>query len=43
MLWIMFAAQFLSAIGFSIIFPFLPLYVAYLGVATVGTCPYGQD
>jgi DHA1 family multidrug resistance protein-like MFS transporter len=36
-LWIMFAAQFLSAIGFSIIFPFLPLYVAYLGVATVGT------
>ncbi|MGB9739601.1 MFS transporter, partial [Chloroflexus sp.] len=35
-LWIMFVAQFLSAIGFSIIFPFLPLYVAYLGVATVG-------
>ncbi|WP_322489524.1 MFS transporter [Chloroflexus sp.] len=35
-LWIMFIAQFLSAIGFSIIFPFLPLYVAYLGVATFG-------
>jgi len=35
-LWIMFVAQFLSAIGFSIIFPFLPLYVAYLGVVTIG-------
>ncbi|MEF3275245.1 MAG: MFS transporter [Chloroflexus sp.] len=35
-LWIMFAAQLLSAIGFSIIFPFLPLYVAELGVATFG-------
>ncbi len=35
-LWIMFIAQFLSAVGFSIIFPFLPLYVAYLGVATFG-------
>ncbi len=30
-LWIMFTAQLASAIGFSIIFPFLPLYVADLG------------
>ncbi|MEJ5363689.1 MAG: MFS transporter [Desulfosoma sp.] len=32
-LWIMFAAQFLSAVGFSVIFPFLPLYVEHLGSA----------
>lgn len=33
-LWIMFAAQLLSAVGFSVIFPFLPLYVADLGTRT---------
>lgn len=33
-LWIMFTAQLVSAIGFSIIFPFLPLYVAELGTNT---------
>jgi DHA1 family multidrug resistance protein-like MFS transporter len=33
-LWIMFTAQLVSAIGFSIIFPFLPLYVADLGTNT---------
>jgi DHA1 family multidrug resistance protein-like MFS transporter len=33
-LWIMFVAQFVSAIGFSVIFPFLPLYVAELGTNT---------
>lgn len=32
-LWIMFAAQLLSAVGFSVIFPFLPLYVQHLGSA----------
>lgn len=30
-LWLMFAAQLISGVGFSIIFPFLPLYVADLG------------
>jgi DHA1 family multidrug resistance protein-like MFS transporter len=30
-LWIMFVAQLLSAVGFSVIFPFLPLYVQELG------------
>jgi DHA1 family multidrug resistance protein-like MFS transporter len=30
----MFAAQLLSAVGFSVIFPFLPLYVAELGTTT---------
>ncbi len=33
-LWIMFAAQLISALGFAIIFPFLPLYVAELGTQT---------
>lgn len=33
-LWIMFAAQLLSAVGFAVIFPFLPLYVAELGTRT---------
>lgn len=33
-LWVMFAAQLLSAIGFSTIFPFLPNYVEHLGSAT---------
>ncbi len=32
-LWIMFVAQLLSAVGFSVIFPFLPLYVQHLGSA----------
>jgi DHA1 family multidrug resistance protein-like MFS transporter len=33
-LWIMFAAQLFSAVGFAVIFPFLPLYVADLGTNT---------
>jgi MFS transporter, DHA1 family, multidrug resistance protein len=33
-LWIMFFAQICTAIGFSMIFPFLPLYVAELGTNT---------
>jgi DHA1 family multidrug resistance protein-like MFS transporter len=33
-LWIMFTAQLLSAMGFSVTFPFLPLYVAELGTNT---------
>jgi MFS transporter, DHA1 family, multidrug resistance protein len=33
-LWVMFTAQFLSAVGFSTIFPFLPNYVEHLGSAT---------
>ncbi len=33
-LWLMFAAQLLSAMGFSVTFPFLPLYVADLGTRT---------
>ena len=33
-LWITFVAQLVSATGFSIIFPFLPLYVASLGTQT---------
>lgn len=33
-LWIMFTAQFISAIGFSVFFPFLPLYVQELGSST---------
>lgn len=33
-LWIMFAAQLISAVGFSVIFPFLPLYVGELGTNT---------
>lgn len=33
-LWIMFAAQLISAVGFSVIFPFLPLYVTELGTTT---------
>lgn len=33
-LWIMVAAQLVSAIGFSVIFPFLPLYVTELGTNT---------
>lgn len=33
-LWIMFTAQLISAVGFALIFPFLPLYVADLGTQT---------
>jgi MFS transporter, DHA1 family, multidrug resistance protein len=33
-LWVMFAAQLLSAVGFSTIFPFLPSYVEHLGSTT---------
>jgi DHA1 family multidrug resistance protein-like MFS transporter len=33
-LWIMFFAQFVSATGFSLIFPFLPLYIQSLGTET---------
>jgi MFS transporter, DHA1 family, multidrug resistance protein len=33
-LWIMFTAQLISAVGFAVIFPFLPLYVAELGTQT---------
>ena len=35
-LWVMFAAQLLTAVGFSTIFPFLPNYVEHLG-STTGT------
>ncbi|PDW04745.1 MFS transporter [Candidatus Viridilinea mediisalina] len=33
-LWIMFTAQLISAVGFAVFFPFLPLYVADLGTQT---------
>ncbi len=33
-MWILFAAQLVSAVGFAVIFPFLPLYVAELGTRT---------
>lgn len=33
-LWIVFIAQLVSAVGFSVMFPFLPLYVAELGTHT---------
>ncbi|GAB4442143.1 MAG: MFS transporter [Chloroflexi bacterium OHK40] len=39
-LWIMFAAQLISAVGFSVIFPFLPLYVAELGTRTSLSIPF---
>jgi DHA1 family multidrug resistance protein-like MFS transporter len=35
-LYILFVVQLLSTAGFSLIFPFLPLYVRELGVATTG-------
>ena len=37
---IMFFAQLLSAIGFSIMFPFLPLYVQSLGIRTGGSIEF---
>jgi MFS transporter, DHA1 family, multidrug resistance protein len=39
-LWIMFVAQLLSAVGFSVIFPFLGLYVADLGTRTSLGIPF---
>jgi len=39
-LYILFVVQLLSTVGFSMIFPFLPLYVAELGVATVGSVEF---
>ncbi|HBY97684.1 MAG TPA: MFS transporter [Chloroflexi bacterium] len=39
-LYMLFAAQLLSVAGFSLIFPFLPLYVKKLGVATVGSVEF---
>lgn len=33
-LWIIFSAQLISGVGFAVIFPFLPLYVADLGTRT---------
>lgn len=39
-LWIMFAAQLISAVGFAVIFPFLPLYVAELGTNTSLSIPF---
>lgn len=39
-LYILFAVQILSTAGFSLVFPFLPLYVKELGVATVGSIEF---
>ncbi|MBP8294077.1 MAG: MFS transporter [Caldilineaceae bacterium] len=39
-LYILFAVQLLSTVGFSMIFPFLPLYVADLGIATAGSIEF---
>ena len=39
-LYILFAVQVLSVAGFSLVFPFLPLYVAELGVATRGSVAF---
>ena len=39
-LYLLFAAQLVSVIGFAVIFPFLPLYVEELGVRTVGTVEF---
>ena len=36
-LYILFAVQILSTTGFSLVFPFLPLYVTELGVASFGS------
>ena len=35
-LYVIFAVQLLSTAGFSLIFPFLPLYVKEVGIATHG-------
>ncbi len=39
-LYILFAVQILSTAGFSLVFPFLPLYVKELGVSTVGSIEF---
>lgn len=39
-LYILFAVQLLSTVGFSMIFPFLPLYVADLGIVTAGSIEF---
>ncbi len=39
-LYVLFAVQVLSVAGFSLVFPFLPLYVAELGVATRGSVAF---
>lgn len=39
-LYVVFVVQFLSVAGFSLVFPFLPLYVKELGVATGGSIEF---
>ena len=39
-LYVLFMVQVLSVAGFSLVFPFLPLYVAELGVATKGSVAF---
>lgn len=39
-LYVLFGVQLLSTAGFSLVFPFLPLYVKELGVATVGSLEF---
>jgi len=39
-LYVLFAVQVLSTTGFSLVFPFLPLYVKELGVVTVGSIEF---
>ena len=39
-LYILFCAQFVSLAGFSIVMPFLPLYIKALGVVTVGSIEF---
>nr|HRJ43522.1 MFS transporter [Caldilineaceae bacterium] len=39
-LYILFAVQIFSTAGFSLVFPFLPLYVKELGVASVGSIEF---
>lgn len=39
-LYILFSVQILSTAGFSLVFPFLPLYVKELGVASVGSIEF---
>ncbi len=39
-LYILFAVQLLSTVGFSLVFPFLPLYVKEVGIATRGSIEF---
>ena len=39
-LYVLFGVQLLSTAGFSLVFPFLPLYIKELGVATVGSLEF---